>query len=433
MVKMFQKHKMNLVINKEKFGNIIIVLCMLYLSGNPFIRQRIETFTLASLLISLPIILTKPKSISNRLFVISIFFFLGFELFHSIIFEIDYSKTIIKIFLWYFFAFAIIVKLKDKFIDTYVKCMEIISIVSFIFFAICFIPGLNHTLYNFAANLFPLDVDYKSYSTPTLLVFTFDPTFFEGKALYPRNAGIFWEAGAFGSFLCIAYFLKLLKLKPKSINDLFDKQSLILLVAIFTTTSTTCFTALAIILITFSFSIKGFSKVIVIVLLLLSFNIAYNRLEFLKNKIELQLDSAAKTQNRFGSALLDLKDIKKRPLTGWTRKQEVLFENDEIAHRPNGITNLMRNYGLIYFTFYMVLLYLSLLKITTFYSYSKYFAVMGLIVILVLAFSQLLFDIPFIRGLIYIGFPYGIYLKYRASLKKNMSNDKIFAQSTNYR
>ncbi|MEG8947216.1 hypothetical protein [Rosettibacter firmus] len=393
-----------------KFYNYTLVLYMLLLSGNPFFNQNIDLFGSFTLIFFIPIFLRNPKIYFNKTFLLSLLFFVGFEVFHSIIFSLDYSKTIIKIALLYIYGYSIIIYIGKSYINIYVKSMTIIALVSFIFYAINFIHTIIHPLYNLADNLFPLKGDYQNYKTPTLLIYTFDPNYIMGQTQFPRNAGIFWEAGAFGSFLVIAYFLYLLEIKPGSIRGLFDRTSKILILAIITTFSTTCFVALFFVLILFSFKMKGFYKVFVSIFFILLGYYLFINLQFLKPKIEQQFTEAYISANRFGALLLDLKDIKERPLTGWSRRTEVLFGNDLISsHRPNGITNLLRSYGFIYTFLYWFLIYKSFEKITTKYNLSRIYAIAGLTTILILAFSQLLFEKVFFRSIIYLGLNYTSY------------------------
>jgi len=396
----------------NKVIDYLLMFYFLALSGNPFVSQNIEISGLITLLFSTPIILKHKKALTNRLFLFIIFFFLGFEVFHSVIFEVDYFKTIIKIVLLYIFAYALIIRLGVNFIDVYVKTMVIISLISFLFFILSFIPNVNTFLYELAVRLFPLTPDQNNYTTPTFIIFTFDPSFINGTTMYPRNAGIFWEAGAFGTFLCMAYFLYLVKKIPKKISDLFDKNSLVLFLAILTTTSTTTYLAFSLILITFSFNLGGFYKIFMVLLFIPVMYISFNKIPFLKEKINYQLETSDESANRFGSLLLDWEDIKKRPLTGWSRKTEILFQDDiESSHRPNGISNLIRSYGFIYFIIYMYLIFYSLKNITSFYSLNKNYALIGLFLILILAFSQLIFDKVFFRGFVFLSITYGFYKK----------------------
>lgn len=384
----------------------------LALSGNPFISQNIEISGLITLIFSTPIILRYKNQFTNRLFLFTIFFFIGFEFLHSFIYDVDYFKTIIKILLLYIFAYAIVLRLGVRFIDVFVKTMVLISLISFIFFIISFIPNLNSFLYHLAARLFPLIPDQNNYTTPTLIIFTFDPSYINGLTLYPRNAGIFWEAGAFGTFLCICYFLYMAKLAPQKLSDLFDKKSLILIVAIFTTTSTTSYLAFSLILFAFSFNMRGFYKIILVLFFIPVLYFGFNSIPFLKDKISDQIDTAEESRNRFGALLLDWEDIKKKPFIGWSRKTEILFQDDlEAAHRPNGISNVIRSYGFIYFSIYMYLIFYTLFKITTFYNLNSKFALIGLFLIFILAFSQLIFDKAFIRGFVFLSITYGFYKK----------------------
>jgi hypothetical protein len=143
------------------------------------------------------------------------------------------------------------------------------------------------------------------------------------------------------------------------------------------------------------------------ILLGIAFFQYYVQADYLKSKVTYQYEKAQVSQNRFGAGLLDLNDLRKRPLFGWSRHAEVLFQEENIyaAHRPNGITNLLRTYGIVYSFIYFSLLYISFKKLGNFslFKNPSSFAIFFMLVILTSAFSQLIFDNMFFRSIIFMG------------------------------
>jgi hypothetical protein len=391
---------------------IALMFFLLSISGNPFISiKQFEFFLIASVIIPVVHIAKNyNKSISFRT-VLIFFFFLGYEAMHALLFKLDYTLTIFKLFLVLLLAIVIVDILKDRFIKVFTKTMVIISLVSFVFVFLCYIPGINHALYSFAADLFPLDKDWKGHSTPTLLIFTFHPEFFTGTFSYVRNAGIFWESGAFAVFLNIALYLHYCSKQIISFRDLFDTSSIILLVALVSTTSTMGLTGMMIILTFFSTQLKTAVKFVLIVFIALASYLAFSTVEFLGDKVTRELSESRKGSNRFGSALKDFEDIAERPLLGWSRRIEVVFGTavfDERTHRPNGFTNFLRSYGLIYFSVYFILVYLSFKNIWRFYHHTSHYTVpaFGILMLWIISFSEVIFDLVFLKSLIFL---YAVY------------------------
>jgi hypothetical protein len=391
---------------------LLLMFFLLSISGNPYISiQKFELFTILSVIIPIVHILRNlNKTISYRTIVIFIFL-LGYEVMHAIMFSLDYSLTIFKLFLILLLSAAVMDIFKDRFILVLTKTMVIISLISFVFVFLCYIPGLNRFLYSFAESAFHLDKNWDNYSTPTLLIYTFHPEYFAGKFSYVRNAGIFWESGAFSVFLNITLFLYYSSKTIKSVKDLFDKDARILVIALISTTSTMGFITLMIILVFFSAQLKSNFKYVLLVLILVSGTLAFTSVEFLGEKINRELGESKVNNNRFGSALKDFENIAERPLLGWSRRIEVIFgtsTSNKLTHRPNGFTNFLRCYGLVYFIVYFYLIYQAFRNVYAFHhgSFSYYVPIFGVVLLWIISFSELIFDLVFLKALIFLYWAY---------------------------
>jgi hypothetical protein len=397
---------------KPAWWEFMLMFFLLSISGNPYISiQKFELFTILSVII--PIVhMTRnyKKSISFR--TVGIFvFLLGYEVMHAFMFNLNYSLTIFKLFLILLLSAATLDIFKDRFIMVLTKTMVVISFISFFFVFLCYIPGLNRFLYHFADNLFHLDGNWDGYHTPTLLIFTFHPEFFDGEFSYVRNAGIFWESGAFAVFLNITLFLHYSSRTIKSVKDLFDKDAIILVIALLSTTSTMGSVTLMIILVFFSAQLKSNFKYVLLVLILIVGFFAFTTVEFLGEKVNRELGQSKTSNNRFGSALKDFENISERPLLGWSRRIEVIFQTSEsnaLTHRPNGLTNFLRCYGLVYFSFYFYLIFNSFKNVYIYHhhSYNYYVPLFGVILLLIISFSELIFDLVFLKSLIFLYYAY---------------------------
>lgn len=414
MINKYINDKINNEIKQNiKFSDYLIMFLLLGMSVNPFLGQQAKYLVIISLLfffIKYPEkILELPLIDPKALIIIS--FFISFLVIHRFLFNINNELTIIKLLLFFLFSYFSVKILKDKFIKVFINIVYYLAIISLIFYALSQIDFLENFLYSFASKAFPLRVDFNNYSTPTLLIYTFNPIFHMGTAPILRNAGFAWEAGAFAIFLNIALFLNLARNNLTITNIFSDKKSFVYIITIISTFSTTGYLVLCFILFIISLKKKGFGKYFLVILMLIIFLFSFFNLEFMGNKIIYQLGTAETSHNRFGSFLLDWQDIKKSPILGWSRKPEVLFGNEaytQYAHRPNGITNLIRTYGFLYFVPFIILLYTSFKKYFIF-SKNKNYRLLSffiLIIILMSAFSELILDTMIVKSFLFLYLPY---------------------------
>ena len=397
------------VLQGVKLYEYLLMFLLLALSGNPFFTQKLPIIVTLAASIPVYYILRNPgKNIAHRTLFIFLFF-IGYELLHAIMFQLDYTLTIIKLSLVLLLAFSVVNILKDRFIKVLVATMFYISIVSFVFTILCYVPGIGKPLFHFAAGLIPLKQDANGFVTPTLIMYTFFPDYFNGLFSYVRNAGIFWEGGAFAVFLNVTLFLYYASKQIYTLRDMFDKVSIVLIMAVLTTVSTMGFVALALILTFYSLQLESNIKYVFLLMCCVSFYVAYHSFEFLGSKIDQQLAKSAQINNRFGSALLDISDIMERPVFGWSRRLEVLFDSRSMAksHRPNGLTNFLRNYGFLYVGVYFYLVFASFRKIGEYYDKRAVrLAIFGILLLCIVSFSELIFDAALFKSLVFLFFAY---------------------------
>jgi hypothetical protein len=397
---------------KVTVPEFLLMFYVLCLSGNPFFVYHWDGFIMSSAVVSGYYIYRNAyKTISYRTFFI-FFFLLGYELMHAAVYHLDYSFTIIKLSLVLLCAFALVHFLGTRFIKVLTRVMVVMSIISFIFTFLCYVPVVNRLLYNLALVAFPMKAGFKDFTIPTLLIYTFHPQYFMGLYDYHRNAGPFWESGAFASFLIVTLFLIYSTKRISKVSDMFDKQSTILVIAVVSTTSTMGFLALILLLSFFTWQLKSVLKYVLLVLIVMTSILAFTNVSYLGDKLTKQLDESGETNNRFGAALMDFQDIQKRPLIGASRRIAVTFGTQvrsDATRRPNGFTNFLRDYGLIYVTMYFALVFASYQNIFRYYhNYTKpAVAFFGVLVLCIISFSELLFDLVFFKALVFL---YGVYM-----------------------
>lgn len=398
-----------------KWNDKLLMLFLVLSSANEYLRENAVIVTFLGFIL---LIFTHPK-VYNKVYktelkpLIIILFFLTFEFIHRFAFDLENTLTIIKLFGYFILSYLIVKAVKIKFIASYIHIIYLLSILSLIFYILLTISSYFYFLYDIATKWFPLSFS----NNPTLLFYTFDSSAYNNNTII-RNAGFSWEAGGFAAYLNFALLLHIYS-KRLSIKDILtDKISLVLIFSIITTFSTAGYIAMFVILISAIslMKINHIYKSFIFISFVFVAYILIVQLDFLGNKISTQFESAEKSRNRFGSAYLDWQEIKKRPLTGWSRKETVLYGNDaftEVTHRPNGISNYLRSYGFIYVLALIILWFISFNKYFKFkcIKNSSYAALVMILVILIMAFSQLLFDDFMFRSFLFLSYTYKIQTK----------------------
>lgn len=388
--------------------DVLLMYLVLALSGNPYIQgKHLDIALIVASIIPIAYILRnnhRPVSINTILIFL---FLIAYEFMHSLIFDLDYSLTIFKILLVLLFAKVATEIFGDRFVRVLVKTMVLICLISFVFVILSYVPGLNFWMYRTFASMFPISKNWQGYTPVTNLIYTFSREYFTGEFSYVRNAGIFWESGAFAVFLNITLYLHYVTKKLTTLKDMFDRDAMIIVIAVVSTTSTMGFFGVLAVLTFFTFMVNSPAKYVLMVFVVFAFSLAFTRVEFLGKKVQRQIEQSGRSNNRFGSAIKDLNDFMERPLLGWSRRNEVIFGTTKFnarTHRPNGLTNQLRSYGIIYFSFYLWLVYLGFSRL--YRSYHKHlrtvYPLFGIAVLFIVSFSEPIFDLVFLKMLMFL-------------------------------
>ena len=215
--------------------------------------------------------------------------------------------------------------------------------------------------------------------------------------ILPRNHGPFWEPGRFTIYLALALAINLFYNNDK----LTSKKSLILLAADITTFSTTGYSAIAIILMVLILGnkrIKTYQKALLAILLTISAIYVW-QLDFMADKIQEQSSQLDVAYSRFGAIYYHWTQIVESPLIGFGPYLSTSFMDLEIS--PNGLTDLIRYYGIPVALFLYVLLYRGTMVYIS--SQNSMFRMGVFLSVLVLCFSQTITYSPFFYILYFFG------------------------------
>lgn len=382
-------------INKTKATDYTLLFLLVGVTGIPFFKVGDITFLVLFLGLAGFVFLYR-KLRFDRFFIFFFLFYLLVMVAQMVKFNYLPLTTYLGVLIRIFFAYLVVRILGRNFTKYYVDILYVLSIIGFfIYIPQLIVPGFGRFL---ATSISPLlrnplysgDIWY----APDIILYVFN----SGVGTF-RNCGAFWEPGAYAGFLIIAMIFHFLENRTIS-----DKKSIVLMLALLSTMSTTGLLALGFFLVMFLGNrVAPLYKLILIPSILAAIVIAFTTLDFLGDKITSQLDVASTHHNtRFKSAVLDLQDFSKNPVLGLGRDPKTRHKgitNPILTHRTNGITNYLVTYGIFIFLFYFGSIYYAFRKLCIKNDYHPIYALYGLILILIVGFSEVFFSLPFFYGL----------------------------------
>ncbi len=382
-------------INKTRAVDYTLLFLLVATTGIPFFKVGDITFLIFSLGFAGLVFLYRKLRFDK--------FFFFFLLLYLIVMAAQMVKfnylpltTYIGVLIRIFFAYLTVRILGRNFTKYYVDIIYVLSIIGFfIYIPQLIMPGFGRFL---ATSISPLlrnplyagDIWY----APDIILYVFN----SGVGTF-RNCGAFWEPGAYAGFIVIAMIFQYLENKTIT-----DKKSIVLILALLSTMSTTGLLALGFFLVMFlGNKVPPLYKLILIPSFLAAIVIAFTSLDFLGDKIASQMDVSSTHHNtRFKSAVLDLRDWAENPVLGLGRDPKTRHKgitNPILTHRTNGISNYLVTYGIFIFLFYFGSIYYALYKLCLKNNYSSRYALYGIILILIMGFSEVFFSLPFFYGL----------------------------------
>jgi len=224
--------------------------------------------------------------------------------------------------------------------------------------------------------------------------------------ILPRNCGFAWEPGGFAVFLCLAILVNLFFIKHKG---KVNKHFWVFLLGLLSTQSTTGYT-IFIIIILFYYLQKNIKIIVLLFPVLIITLVALFSLPFMKDKIILYIDEVNKVDaiveesvgsqtsrapQRFASFIISFKDFVNNPLLGYGGQTEERWYskiNSNIAP-ISGIGNLLAEYGLTGFLFFIILLIKSSFFYAGFYNYNGRFLFLVVMLLITVSYSVILLPV----------------------------------------
>lgn len=318
----------------------------------------------------------------------------------------------IGIILRIFYAFVAIKLIGTDFKRYYVNLMYFFTITSMIFwFLLAFVPDVYDLFANFSQHYIePLQL----YPLPTrqnIIIYTNDYWMLDQ---FPRNAGPFWEPGAFGVFLNIAILFNTLNK-----GTLVNKKNIIFFIALITTFSLGSYAAFFIFIFSYIFFVKkifSLKSILAFLILIYAGIYSYNNFDFLGGKFEKKYQAMEKFDTGFKydelyfkvgrneQAILDINSFIRHPLFG-----EGQFVKYDFGESASGLTVILRKWGIIGFFLIFTIMYKSFQRFVIINNLHKGFIIVAVLTLMAVALTQSLFGKPIFIGIIFIYFLFDKY------------------------
>ena len=384
-----------MTINKRTFTDYFLLLIVIAISGIPYLSTTILYIPIFSLLL---VIFFLRKLSFEKPFVYFILIVFLITILQIYTFDVFYFESTLGVILRIFIAYFIIKILNIKFIKYYMNILYIISIISLIvFIPISIFPSIALIIKNSVVPIFDI---FNIAQSPHKTILIYNLTHIDSF----RNSGPFWEPGAFGGYLVIAFILNQITYNHKKMNFIF-------LITIATTLSSTAYIATGIFLTLFYYKKISniFLRYILVSLIIGSGIYLYNTLDFLGKKIESQFE---KTKNahvygtdnntqRFLNILRDYEDIKNHEIVGRGSNPMTRYSQKQLEQiRTVGLTDVMVRFGIPFFILILYLLYKSANSINKFPSiYTNFAFLLGILTTLM---SEVYFNFPIYWCLLFL-------------------------------
>ena len=238
------------------------------------------------------------------------------------------------------------------FMDSYIKIMAFLALISFPFFVLNQFGQWGIQLENEVLKSFIL---YTSYPEEIYTV-----------SFLIRNPGMFWEPGAFAGYLLMGLLFVILKNKSFTVGQ-YKKEVMWIVLGIITSQSTTGYFLLALITLLFTWNKFRWSRMVVVPLSIFFIYWIYGSIAFMGNKVEDQYTQAVAmgkndvSNSRFGSLNMDMQYIMSQPFIGngldFSTRYRFHPDVTEDIGNGNGMSNIIAIWGIPFFLFWLYCVY----------------------------------------------------------------------------
>ena len=404
------------IIQKISFFEYLFVLMLILYAGRANTFFESGSFTQNTVGVLLPVVLSvilafKWNVVFDKQFYTLIFFFFIYFLAVSIKYKVIQPTFFLTYLFLIFISYSAVKALKFNLYIIYEYLLYYLAIISLFMWGVQIILGGDTLFYYF--NRIPLlqQISYVSGEGLNAIFYSVQPSF--TSLLYnftiPRNCGYAWEPGSFAVYLCLAIFVNLF---IQSSDKTSNKRFWILTLALLSTQSTTGYVIFMIVILFYIIN-KNLQKALLLFPIVFVLLIALSSLPFMKNKIfelinetsvvdQLVIDAYGRespaTPQRFTSLKITMVDFRNNPILGLAAHYEDTwtYKLGSSISTISGIGNLLAQFGLVGFLFFIIL------SVRSSFTFAKYFNYKGnfllFIIILSISISYTIIFIPLIMS-----------------------------------
>jgi hypothetical protein len=323
----------------------------------------------------------------------------------SIKYKAVHPTLILDYFSLFFIVYVVIKALKFNLFTLYEHILFYLAIIGFLFWCIQVVLGGDTLFYMFNRIALINKFSYVSGGGINAILYTVQPSY--TSLLYgtsiPRNSGYAWEPGAFAVYICFALLINLFFNKSEERGNI---RFWILLVVLLTTQSTTGYIIFIVIVLYYLLN-----KRINIIILLLPFAIIATvylaSLPFMSKKVVELIDETktvdillentygsetSSTPQRFTSFLLTFIDFRNNPLlgVGGNKSETYTYKIGSNISPISGIGNLLAQFGLYGFIFFIVISIKTSRYLSRHYKYMGKYLIFIIIILISVSYSIIL-------------------------------------------
>lgn len=392
------------------FFEYLYVLVLIIYAGraNTFVSS--DSITENPVGFFLPIILSGILAIRWKVMFDARFYFLIFCLaIYFIAISIKYTEIQPTFFLVYLFIFfivyTVIKALKFDLFKIYEYLVYYLAIIGLFFWSIQLFLG-GDALY-FLFNRIPGIDSFSSVSGNgfNAVFYSLQPTYTTliNNFTIPRNCGFAWEPGSFAVYICLGIFINLFITNTGENNK---KRFWVLLITLLSTQSTTGYMIFVLIILFYFLNRK--LKIIILLLPMVIISLIYlSTLPFMGNKIIELIDETegidqlventigrenSATPQRFTSFLIAFVDFRNNPILGLGahREETWTYKIGSNISTITGIGNLLAQFGIVGFLFFIILSIKSSLFFSKYFNYKGKFLFFLIMLLISISYGVIL-------------------------------------------
>lgn len=318
----------------------------------------------------------------------------------------EFRPTIfISHFFLFFTVYVTIKSLRTQLFIIFEKVLFSLAILGLLLWGMQILMG-GDTLYNYFSKIPSLDsFSYVSGSGLNVILYSVQPASMsiQYDFLPPRNCGFAWEPGAFAVYLCMAIYINLFMSK----SDANSKKRLwILVFALLSTQSTTGY-IIALVILFYYFLNRDLNIMVLLLPLVVILLIAIFSLPFMSDKILFVYEQINEIETmvvnsidrgssyapgRFASFVIAFRDFVNNPVLGLaTVSQESWTYKIGASISPiSGLGNLLAQYGIVGFIFFITLTVKSSLLFAKHFDYKGNLLLFFLLLLISISYSVIL-------------------------------------------